>query len=107
MINRDDATQHAERLLTEITETVGDPLAWFDGAFGVETIEEHPHHWVFRWNSVAYLRTGDVMDQILAGPIVIPKDGSTPWMMGTADDQATQLSRRSPLNPTREVGGEG
>lgn len=43
-------------------------------------------HWcfVFFWNSVEYIETGDVMKSLVGnGPVVVPKDGSEVFGLGT------------------------
>ena len=36
--------------------------------------------WLFPFNTVRAIQTGAFMDSVLSGPIVVPKDGSEPWV---------------------------
>lgn len=83
MITAHEARERAEQLLVEIEARVGLPLALWDGQFGRECVEDHGEVWTVAWNSVAYLESGSIFDQILSGPIVVPKDGSELFLLGT------------------------
>jgi Immunity protein 35 len=93
------ARERAREVLDKLTSETGTSLAWFDGAFGVQTVRQTRKAWVYRFNSVEYLRTGDVFDQFLCGPVVVPKDGAQPWVMGTALTEDEQLRQRGLLEP--------
>ncbi len=89
MITRDEARARAEQILVELEAKLGRPLAVWDGEFGRIGIEDHGDVWVVAWNSAAYLESGSIFDQVLSGPIVIPKDGSEYFILGT---EARQLA---------------
>jgi hypothetical protein len=92
-IDAAEAVRRARRLLESLSHDLDEELAWYDGVFGVETVRETDQEWIYRWNSTAYMRSGDIMDQILIGSIVVPKDGSSPWTMGTAGTEDEELDR--------------
>jgi hypothetical protein len=83
VITGDEARAIAERALREMEDRTGDKLAIWDGQFGVAPIEDHGDVWTVNWNSEAYLASGEFFDQILSGPIVVPKDGRPYFYLGT------------------------
>ncbi len=93
----DGARRVADVVLARLAAETGAGLAYFDGVFGVPTAREASGAFVFRFNTVRYMTSGDVFDQVLLGPIVVPKDGSGPWVMGSALSEDEQLRRRSLL----------
>lgn len=84
MISELEAREVAERALSEVEEESGIRIAIFDGEFGVSGVVDRGDVWLVNWNSVEYLQSGNVLDKILAGPILVPKDGSKVTMLGTA-----------------------
>ncbi len=97
VLDIEDARRVADQVLAALSAETGAELAYYDGAFDVPTIREADHAFVFRFNSVQYIGSGDILDQVLLGPIVVPKDGSRPWVMGTALSEDEQLLRRNLL----------
>lgn len=96
-IDSTEADRQAELALAGLAEHLDTALAWYDGAFGLETRRETDNEWIYHWQSVEYLATGDIFVQQLVGPIVIPKDGSGRWIMetwGTEDEQLDRYHRR-------------
>lgn len=93
MIGEDEARTTARAILADLATQLGAPLAIFDGQFGVEGIRDEEDAWLINWNAERYLETGDIFDQVLAGPIVVPKDGREPFILGTADPVDAQLER--------------
>jgi hypothetical protein len=83
VITADEAKVLAQELLVELEAKVGRPLALWEGQFGRVGVEDHGDVWTVAWNSVAYLESGSIFDQALSGPIVVPKDGSEPFLLGT------------------------
>lgn len=83
MITADDARARAAELLVELEAKAGRPLALWDGQFGRAGIEDHGDVWTVAWNSVAYLESGSIFDQVLSGPIAVPKDGGELFLLGT------------------------
>lgn len=106
MISAAEARQRAEELLAELEVKAGRPLAIWDGQFGRAGIEDHGDVWTVAWNSVAYLDSGSVFDQVLSGPIAVPKDGGEPFVLGTWSSSIDEMleRRRSELSdPTAEA----
>jgi hypothetical protein len=107
MITEEEARLVAGGVLREFEEKLERPLAIFDGEFGVSGIVDHGDAWVVNWNSVKYLRSGDFLDQVLVGPIAVPKGGEDFWVMGAARSVEEQLmqwraERRSHVRIYRE-----
>lgn len=90
MIDRDGARAAARSILNDLTARMGARLAIFDGQFGVEGLLDKGDAWLVNWNAERYLETGDIFDQVLAGPIVVPKDGREAFLLGTAEPVDTQ-----------------
>ena len=82
MITAEEARGRAEQILVDLAVKVARPLAVWDGQFGRVAVEDHGDVWTVAWNSVAYLQSGDIFDQVLSGPICIPKDGSDYFILG-------------------------
>lgn len=91
MITADEARIRAAELLVEIEARTGRPLALWDGQFGRTGLEDHGEVWTVAWNSVEYLQTGSIFDQLLSGPIAVPKDGSEPFLLGTWSDSIDEM----------------
>ncbi|MET8774013.1 YrhB domain-containing protein [Nocardia sp. NPDC004654] len=87
------ARTKAVDLLSSLEEDAGVPLSFFDGEYGVPESEDHEDVWIFNWNSVQYILSGSIFDQILMGPIAVPKDGSDPFLLGTARSVSEELQR--------------
>jgi hypothetical protein len=77
------ARARAADFLVELEAKTGRPLALWDGQFDRVGVEDHGDVWTVAWNSVAYLESGDIFDQLLSGPIAVPKDGSELFLLGT------------------------
>jgi hypothetical protein len=89
-----EARARAEQILVELTAKLGKPVAVWDGQLGRAGIEDHGEVWAVAWNSVAYLESGSIFDQVLSGPIVIPKDGSDYFILGTESASTAELLDR-------------
>ncbi|MBL0888882.1 YrhB domain-containing protein [Myceligenerans indicum] len=108
MISKGQARQIAQAALDGYAAEHGVEVAIYDGEFGTAGIVDHMDVWVVRWNSAAYLRTGDFLQQIVAGPIAVPKlqDG-TYVVLGTAGTVEEELDKwraldwRAPQPTTR------
>ena len=87
----EDARARAAKVLAELETRVGRPLALWDGQFGRAGVEDHGDVFTVAWNSVDHLRSGDVFDQVLSGPIVVPKDGGAPFVLGTWSTSTDEL----------------
>lgn len=74
----------ALEMLQQVEAEAGVAVAFFSGEFGVPEHEDRADVWLFNWNSVEYIRSGDFFDQLLAGPIAVPKDGGEAFFLGTA-----------------------
>jgi len=70
----------ATGVLAELERDLGRPLALWEGDPDVEPVADHGDVWVVMWNSVDYLRSKDFSEQVLMGPVVVPKDGR-PWFV--------------------------
>ncbi|KQW08041.1 hypothetical protein ASC66_03595 [Leifsonia sp. Root4] len=79
-----DARARAVDELSKMEATAGRPLRFFAGEFGVPECVDLGDAWLFNWNSVAYIEGGSPFDQVLMGPIVVPKDGGEVVLLGTA-----------------------
>lgn len=56
--------------------------------------EDHGRWWVQGYQSRAFMEDGDVMQALAGnGPFAIPKDGSSPFPLGTAEPADVQLAR--------------
>ncbi len=93
MISAEEARTTAEKVLEKLGADSGRPLAIFDGQFGLAGVEDYGDVWVVNWNSVEFLATGNQRRQVLSGPIVVPKDGSEWFVLGTAGSTEHQLAR--------------
>lgn len=80
----DDARTLAARTLAAAQATAGRPLRFFAGEFGVPEHVDLGDAWLFNWNSVSYIESGSPFEQVLMGPIVVPKDGGEVVLLGTA-----------------------
>ena len=94
MITMQQAGVRAKEILIQLEAKVGKPLAIWDGQFGRVGIEDHGDVWTVAWNSKAYLESGDIFDQVLSGPIVIPKDGSDYFILGTESASISEMLAR-------------
>ena len=94
VMSTSEARARAEQILVELAATVGKPLAVWDGEFGRAGIEDHGDVWTVAWNSVEYLESGNIFDQVLSGPIVIPKDGSAFFILGTGSASTAEMLKR-------------
>lgn len=94
MITKGRARQIAQAALDEYAAEHGVEVAIHDGEFGLAGIADHMDVWVVRWNSVAYLRTGDFLQQIVSGPIAVPKFGGGRYVvLGTSGTVEEELDR--------------
>lgn len=94
MISKGQARQIAQAALDEYAAEHGVEVAIYDGEFGLAGITDHMDVWVVRWNSVAYLRSGDFLQQIVAGPIAVPKlAGGKCVVLGTSGTVEEELDR--------------
>lgn len=56
--------------------------------------EDHGRWWVQGYQSRAFMEDGDVMQALAGnGPFAIPKDGSPPFRLGSAEPADVQLAR--------------
>lgn len=91
MIGRDEALRIGESALREL-EAAGDrPLALWPDEPGTQTIVDHGDVWTINWNAVEYFERRDPLVRALVGPIVVPKDGSDWFVLGTSAPAAEQL----------------
>jgi Immunity protein 35 len=74
-MDADAALQRATAALRDLEEP-GQPLA----LLGPDTVTEHEWCWVVPFNTVRAIQTGDVMDTLAAGPLVVPKNDAQPWV---------------------------
>lgn len=102
MITADEARARAADFLVELEEKAGRPLALWDGQFDRVGLEDHGDVWTVAWNSVAYLESGSVFDQLLSGPIAVPKDGSEVFLLGTWSTSIDEMlaARRDEVGPS-------
>lgn len=77
-MNLDEARRLAEAKLCEIDKP--DLCLRFDDQ---RPVEERTWCWIFWFNTEDFLRGRDFLDSVLAGPIVVNKDGSDVWVVGT------------------------
>lgn len=94
VLNESDADQRAEKILERLGAEFDSEVTFFDGAFGIPTREDHGDVYIYNWNSAAYVRSGNIMDQLLSGPIAVPKSGAPAFVLGTASDTEGELRRR-------------
>lgn len=92
-ISASDARLAAGKTLEQLTAATGKDLTFFSGQFDVPESEDHGDAWVFNWNSAKYLQSWDPRDQVLAGPIAVPKDGGQPFLLGTSGTTEEELDR--------------
>jgi hypothetical protein len=90
-MNLEEARSRAEATLATLQEEAGRTLEFYEGRLGVETVRETAWCWLFRYNTPDYMESGSHLDQIMAGPIVVPKNGGEPWTMGTYASEDEQL----------------
>ncbi|GLZ01763.1 YrhB family protein [Actinoplanes sp. NBRC 103695] len=57
-------------------EQGGHPLALLDPDNPIE----HEWCWLFPFNTVRTIETGDFLDSLAVGPLVVPKNGKQPWI---------------------------
>jgi hypothetical protein len=94
MISKGQARQIAQAALDGYASEHGVEVAIYDGEFGLAGITDYMDVWVVRWNSVAYLRSGDFLQQIVAGPIAVPKlAGGKYVVLGTSGTVEEELDR--------------
>lgn len=76
------AYEQAEAKLREVETPDNAPLRldWDEG----RGVEERSWCWIFWLNGERWFETGDDFDSILSGSIVVNKDGSDVWVLGTA-----------------------
>lgn len=79
-MNLGHARTLAETKLREIEEA-GLPLRMFGNE--ENGIQERSWCWIFWFNSEEFLESRDFLDSVLAGPIVVNKDESDVWVVGT------------------------
>jgi len=41
---------------------------------------EYEWCWLYTFNTVRAIETGDIMDSLAIGPLVVPKSGAEPWV---------------------------
>src|SRR5690606_9855674 len=91
----------ATGVLAELERDLGRPLALWEGDPDVEPVADHGDDWVVMWNSVDYLRSKDFSEQVLMGPVVVPKDGR-PWFVPPTaypTEEAVDRGLRGALRP--------
>ncbi|WP_442791103.1 YrhB domain-containing protein [Nocardia sp. NBC_01327] len=61
------------------------------------TVEDHGWCYLFGWNTLRYIETGDIADAIGpgTGPIVVVKPTADAWMLSSAPTFDLQLARYS------------
>ncbi|MET0495258.1 MAG: YrhB family protein [Actinoplanes sp.] len=70
-----DARARATATLREYEEP-GQPLALLHP----EAASEYSWCWLYPFNTVRAIETGDLMDSLATGPMVVPKNGAQPWV---------------------------
>ena len=107
-ITAERARELAAAFLPDLEAKAGRPLALWDGQFGRVGIEDHGDVWTVAWNSVAYLASGDIFDQVLSGPICVPKDGGDLFLLGTWSRSIDEMlaQRRADLGAGDNVNRE-
>ena len=76
-MNKEIAERLAETRLAGMRERHGKEI-------DICEVEERQTAWVFYYNTRAYLE-GDFMEGLIGnGPVVVPKDGSEPWLATSA-----------------------
>jgi hypothetical protein len=71
----DTARGRAIETLRQVEEG-GHPLALLDPGNPIE----HEWCWLFPFNTARAIETGDFMDSLAVGPLVVPKSGEQPWI---------------------------
>jgi hypothetical protein len=71
----DTARAHAIEAIAQI-ERDGEPLT----LIAEDTPKEYEWCWLFPFNTVRGIETGDIMDSLVTGPLVVPKNGAEPWI---------------------------
>ena len=74
-MDADDALARATAALRELEEP-GKPLA----LLAPGTPAEYPWCRVYDFNTVRAIETGDIMDTLATGPLVVPDSGAPPWV---------------------------
>ncbi|KXK63001.1 hypothetical protein AWW66_04980 [Micromonospora rosaria] len=75
-MNADRALVRATAALRRLEQSgSGEPLALVPDA-----ATERGWCWLFPFNTVRAIETGDIMDSLATGPLVVPKDGAEPWV---------------------------
>lgn len=74
-MDANDARAKAVAALREI-EGPGQPLT----LTAPDEPGEYPWCWVYPFTTVRALETGDIMDTLATGPLVVPKNGARPWV---------------------------
>lgn len=87
MTTREEAMAIAQEFLDR------DFADWRLGVFGAEDMGPA---YVCYFNTKKYLETRDPADALgpSLGPIGVPKDGSAPWMLGSAPSFAKQIAKK-------------
>jgi hypothetical protein len=75
VVDVNKARQRATAKLREI-EDPDTPLTLVAPEGGVE----YEWCWLFFFNTVTYGETGDILDSVFTGPLVVMKDDSAPWI---------------------------
>lgn len=94
-----DARALAIDALSNLEVTTARPVRLYSGEFGVPEHVDLGDAWLFNWNSVEHIRSGSPFDQILMGPLLVPKDGGDVVFLGTAgstEERVEQWRRSRP-----------
>lgn len=88
VVDAAEARRIALRMLADAEQRGGTPCVL------VGRPEDHGRWWVQGYQSRAFMEDGDVMQALAGnGPFAIPKDGSAPFRLGTAEPADVQLAR--------------
>ncbi|MQA81439.1 MAG: hypothetical protein GEV10_23655 [Streptosporangiales bacterium] len=97
-MNVEEAEAVAAQLLRDSSSPGGHEVA-IDRRY----IRERAWCFVFIWDSVEFLTTGDFLASVMGRPIVVPKDGGEPILLGTykpLDDLLDDYEREHGIPPS-------
>lgn len=88
VVDAAEAHRIALQMLAEVEQRSGIPCVL------IGEPEDHGRWWVQGYQSRAFMEDGDVMQALAGnGPFAIPKDGSAPFPLGTAEPADVMLAR--------------
>ena len=89
-LDAQEARQIVTELLRRAESTGGVPCVLVGDA------KDHGRWWVQGYQSRAFVEDGDIMQALAGnGPFVIPKDGSEPFALSSAEPTHVQIERLS------------